>query len=76
MRNGRRPDHLHDIRIGVTDPHVLEHYDTSERAIRRMFESFEFTRRECLEAAQDGGPEEVDEILDCLVSEGIVRAVA
>jgi hypothetical protein len=27
---------IHDMRIGVTDPHVLEHYDASEPAIRRL----------------------------------------
>jgi hypothetical protein len=29
-------DHLRDMRIGVTDPHVLEHYDASEHAIKRL----------------------------------------
>lgn len=29
-------NHLHDMRIGVTDPHVIEHYDASEHAIRRL----------------------------------------
>ena len=36
----RTPDEaliaLHDMRIGVTDAHVLEHYDASERAVRRL----------------------------------------
>ena len=29
-------DHLHDMRIGVTDPRVLKHYDASEDAIKRL----------------------------------------